>query len=497
MAEAWYYQHGGQAVGPVSRDELAAMAKSGEITPSVLVWHEAMESWAPAGSIRFAGKPQVPSPPPLPRTSATRSSSRRPHLKTGNEIWIGASVCVVLFFIAVGCIVASSTSRQPAPPHRAQQATVTSLPSSQNQPTLRTTQHENRPAQATNAIDVERHSDPLPDEQLVLSLPPETFPTSVANSIETKPVPDNPARPTEVVVDSPQSPSTLDPKENEIEPEPTTHVARVEVADEPIELYQEIAVARKPSFVVQGLSMSQDIQYGILSRTQISPVRKDGKRTVSQIVVNTRLEKADALTRASFERSLRDLIGQQFSFTLNDRHDVIEFTGHKDTRKAIEAKPEGFEGFMITSVMDEDGWKEIAQLSFFKPDEQAANGTWQRQMTHDWDALGSWYGRTTFRRGPRSQQADQYNYWHEMTYKPPADGVGGLPFDISSARFETQQAGGTIHFDPKLGRVVMAQEMFRTRGLLETQVLGQASRVQVDEQQRMVVRLFDQNPWKQ
>ena len=54
-------------------------------------------------------------------------------------------------------------------------------------------------------------------------------------------------------------------------------------------------------------------------------------------------------------------------------------------------------GFMVTSVMDEDGWKEMAQLSFFVPEEQTSGSqTWVRKMTHDFGPLGSWAGETHY-----------------------------------------------------------------------------------------------------
>ncbi len=60
-------------------------------------------------------------------------------------------------------------------------------------------------------------------------------------------------------------------------------------------IFQEVSIARKPKFVVQGITIEQDIAYRLLSRLHLNPPQDNGTRTVQQVVLNTQLEKADAL----------------------------------------------------------------------------------------------------------------------------------------------------------------------------------------------------------
>ena len=68
MAAYWYVGADGASKGPVELEELARLARVGEITPSTLVWTDGMAEWAPAGSIvaltaLLAPAPAAPPPP--------------------------------------------------------------------------------------------------------------------------------------------------------------------------------------------------------------------------------------------------------------------------------------------------------------------------------------------------------------------------------------------------------------------------------------------------
>ncbi len=71
----WYYSQNNQQQGPVSREKLEELVRSGEVKPYDLVWNEGMKEWAPLGSLpefTAAEPPAAPafSPPPATPTSA-------------------------------------------------------------------------------------------------------------------------------------------------------------------------------------------------------------------------------------------------------------------------------------------------------------------------------------------------------------------------------------------------------------------------------------------
>jgi hypothetical protein len=56
----WFFEVSGQTRGPISDKELLAMARSGQITETTLIWTEQLGNWKPAGSVK-ALKPYLQS----------------------------------------------------------------------------------------------------------------------------------------------------------------------------------------------------------------------------------------------------------------------------------------------------------------------------------------------------------------------------------------------------------------------------------------------------
>ena len=285
--------------------------------------------------------------------------------------------------------------------------------------------------------------------------------------------------------------------ENASEPEPRAPTPDVVAPGKPEVLYQEIQIQRTPQFSVAGTVFAQDLKYKLLSELRVSPFNEDGRRQVDQIIQRAVLIEADDMSRAMFTKSLKELEGWQFSATLNRRGEVIGWhSGPKDGRETVEVKPEGMEGFLVTSVMDEDGWKELTQLSFFVPDPKTdGQKPWTRQMTHDYGPLGSWYGLTHFRRNETAKGLTRYSYEHELTYQPPEEGIEGLPFTITDARFLPEVAEGYLDFSETAQRVESAHETFVLKGQLATEILGQRATIDTVEQQTMILRLSDEKTW--
>lgn len=80
MSADWYYAKDQRELGPIPLADLQALAASGALTPSDLVWTPGMPEWQPAGAVsQLAGRflVVVGSPPPLadPQTANTRVSA--------------------------------------------------------------------------------------------------------------------------------------------------------------------------------------------------------------------------------------------------------------------------------------------------------------------------------------------------------------------------------------------------------------------------------------
>jgi hypothetical protein len=254
-------------------------------------------------------------------------------------------------------------------------------------------------------------------------------------------------------------------------------------------------VQRAPKMAILGVVNAQELHYQMLSELKVGDPDPEGVRTVGQSVLDTRLLKADALSQANYDASLKKLKGWQFSYMLSKDGEVLKMiAGPADAPMAAKIEPMGGKGFLVTSVMDEAGWKELAQMSFYVPDEQASGNKRQlRQMTHDLGPLGSFVGETSFLPKGKQQGLLRIDYAHKLAYRGPAKDApaGDLPFAIKGADLRPEIAGGSIWYDQKAKRVRQAEDHFRVKGEIATDLAG----IQIEEEQAMTVKLTDVNPW--
>lgn len=86
--QQWYYAKGGKQMGPVSAEQIAAMAASGQISGADYVWTQGMQNWAPFSQMQQhfpAPQPQAPGAAQQPGMHAQQSGSgvQQPHMDAG------------------------------------------------------------------------------------------------------------------------------------------------------------------------------------------------------------------------------------------------------------------------------------------------------------------------------------------------------------------------------------------------------------------------------
>ena len=111
MAADWYYARDGEQKGPVSIEQLKALAQSGQLPHDVLCWTAGMADWQPAAAVPglFPGPPPLPpmaqsmgyynGPPVAPRPP---DAGMRMLLPVGRSAWAIAAGYLGLFSI-LGC----------------------------------------------------------------------------------------------------------------------------------------------------------------------------------------------------------------------------------------------------------------------------------------------------------------------------------------------------------------------------------------------------------
>lgn len=482
--EPWYYEQHATPHGPITGEQLQQLFDRGAIEPTTLVWREGLTEWLTAEAAGFgtassgALPPPLPVPPPIVSTgfvAAAPSSARRtsPPTATNWPLVIGGGAGALAIAVILGWLANAMLSR-PEKPHQIAAAPASPV--------------------AANPTELNPRTTPPPPP------PPAPAPTPVTPAVPSAPAmePAPPPSSTEPAAEPPPSAPPTEPATQPTPFVPSTPALPPEPTSKAHTLYQEIDVQRAPKFSILGSVTAQELQYQMLSELDVSAADDQGVRKITQYVRDTKLLKADDLSRGMFEHSLRDLKDWKFTYQVNRRGDILQWKGGPPAgRKAARVERGAELGFMVTSVMDEDGWKEMAQLSFFVPEEQTAGSqTWVRKMTHDFGALGNWAGETHYTPKEGSDPL-QIDYVHKMTYAPPARGIGGLPFAVGDAKFTPEIAGGTFHYDKQAGRVIQVQERFLVKGALTADLLGQAAAVEMEEDQLITVRLLEQNPWEQ
>jgi len=257
---------------------------------------------------------------------------------------------------------------------------------------------------------------------------------------------------------------------------------------------QELTISQKPTFTVADITVQSPLQYTVVSRFTVEEATADGY-VVVQKIEKAQLTQADELTQGALGPAVKKLPGTKFKIHLDPKLEIKKFEGaDAKLQFGSRALPGGM-GLQAASLMDRDGWKEMAQAVFFRPlDEVSPRTYWSRPMSHNWGPLGSWTGQTLFVYAGRQGNLHQFNYGHRMAHVAPRGGGGGLPFQVMGASFVPLEAVGQLIFDSGQGRVVGGQERFRVRGKVSITVLGMQTPVDVEEEQTFQFRVVPVSP---
>ena len=253
--------------------------------------------------------------------------------------------------------------------------------------------------------------------------------------------------------------------------------------------FQELIVTQQPTFKVQGVPIAMMLKYRIVSRFTVKKQNDDGSLLVEQKIETAKLLQADDLTKPAIAGALEQLPGRTYRLALSPKMDVTKF-------EAVAAEPlikqiAGGFGLQLTSLIDQDGWKELNQATFFQMDQPLkANARWSKPLKHNWGSLGSWSGQIHYLYAGQQAKLHKVAYGLQLKYQAPNAGAVGI-MKINNANFQTQQAEGVLFFDSVRGRVTYAEERFRVKGFINANLLGQNTMVEIDEDQHFLIRIHD------
>jgi hypothetical protein len=247
---------------------------------------------------------------------------------------------------------------------------------------------------------------------------------------------------------------------------------------------QELIVSQNPTFNVLGIVIQSPMSYSVVSRFLVEDMGPRGY-TVAQRIEGARLLHADNLTSGMILPALSRMPGTIFRMHLDHGMNVVHFAGGNPQMLFAARNLPGGMGLQTASLMDLDGWREMAQATFFQPPGPlTANRTyWIKPMTHNWGPLGAWVGQTLYMYSGSKGPLHQFSYGHRMNHVPARGQIG--------AAFHALEAAGTILFDGSRGRVVGGEERFRVAGRINMNVLGQNAGIDIQETQTFQFRIID------
>lgn len=283
-------------------------------------------------------------------------------------------------------------------------------------------------------------------------------------------------------------------------------------ADEPAVRYkvgdtftQVVQVSRQSSFRVLGIDVVKGSQYSFASTLAITKANEDGSLEATQTITSAKLIAADVDMRESLIAALVKTKGAKFDLTVAGNGDVMELKGLKDPIQVRIGKDKDVGASLrMWSLLDTDAWKEIGSRTFFQSErplfalpsasDPVPPGPWTRDAAHDWGALGSWKGKTTYATGKKPDKAGlaRIQYAHNLTYQPPkADVDRDLPLKIIKSDFKIVSAGGVILYNPVVRKVTRAEEVFRVRGVVLVSVGGVEATIEMEELQGFRIIMAD------
>ena len=279
--------------------------------------------------------------------------------------------------------------------------------------------------------------------------------------------------------------------------------------ENPVDIfYQQVDIQRFPRFLLQGMSVNQQIRCRVTSQFRVQPADEHGKRTAVQVITDAKLVEGDPLSQAVFIQSLAAMVGREYTYVIDSFSEVTSMAGHEENREAIEFRKPKTQGVFVSSLIDKDGWRELAQLTLFQPPvysrtRRRSGRSFVRKTTHDWGSLGSWYGKTTFTGRPSGRDTKHFQFQHELEYRSPDQGDRGidkqappkaaadtdLPFEIVQAQFKMYEGWGEIDYNTKEDRVTRAREVFHARGSIAAKMLGLPTKISLDEKQVFTITI--------
>jgi hypothetical protein len=154
---------------------------------------------------------------------------------------------------------------------------------------------------------------------------------------------------------------------------------------------------------------------------------------------------------------------------------------------------------LLKSILSEEALKQMAEPTWgaFPPADKTKKGdTWTKKSTLNLGPIGTYDTEYKYTLEGPDKGGEKIKIDATLTYSPPKDKSGGLPFQIKSATLKSKEGTGHAIFDKAKGRIESSTMTMKLEGTLDIEVGGMTTTVELSQTQTATVRSMDSDPTK-
>lgn len=253
--------------------------------------------------------------------------------------------------------------------------------------------------------------------------------------------------------------------------------------------YLENVTALKQVVKIMGQEIPTETVNTTVSSFKVTKVAAD-EIVMEQKIESTKIKGGQPGPQAMMAEQM---VGTVLTVTLNGKGEVTKVGGFDALIKKLSQDNEEA-GKLLKFLLTEDTMKQGIQEAFaFVPDKPVSKGdSWKRQMKVSMGPMGTFIIDQQYTlEGVNKEGAELAVKGAYSFQAPKGDGGGGLPFKITKGDFKTDDAKGTLIFDPVAGRLVSQVYKSKLKGTLTIAIGDQEAQMELNQDTDTKIRVMD------
>lgn len=272
--------------------------------------------------------------------------------------------------------------------------------------------------------------------------------------------------------------------------------------------FQEMNTTTKQTMKVMGMDITQNHSQTFWFSWTPKEQDKDKNWVIKQKIIGVQMEieisgnkisydsRKEAGTGTSLAEFFKALVGSEFTLTLSPKLEVTKIEGREEFLKKLSQTNPMMEP-LLKQILGEEALKQMADPAFAAVPEKAVKkgDTWEKKSKMNMGPIGTYESTYKYTYEGKDGKLDKIKQDTELKYSAPtADAGAVLPFKIKSADLKSKEATGTILFDNDKGRVERSELKLKLDGKLTIDIGGNATEVELSQEQTTKVTTHDKDP---